>query len=244
MYHNCKSIIVLIITILLFSKCSKDDNSTNSSSPKDSSDPETISVSISSLPTGAGIFVNGNSSDKVTPYTFTNMSSGNYEFRIKKVDYDSTIHSYYLVEGDHKQIFDTLQLSWNGHYTGYITAYYDKYYQINHPQAIFPKTFLIPKDFNAKVTITYSTNAQSTFGVIHFGEIDHLYGYTYEGSKSPLDIGYLPPTNGSKNTLTFEIDKNKIPIGTKGKINVGVGINTDSNSNIELYIYDVLLSVN
>jgi hypothetical protein len=237
---------VLVFTIL-FSRCSKNNSPTDTTNPTDTNDPKTISVAISSMPTGAQILVNGSSSDKTTPYTFSNLTSGNYQFMIKKTDYDSTIHSYYLVEGDHKQIVDTLKPFWSGSVLSDLSA---GFYTTNAGNAvysnnyIFPSTLTVPTNLTAKVKVIYSTsdNVYADGGQIWIGDLNTPGANSLNSWQGISDfVGFLPKR--SNDTITFVIDKNKYPSGTKGKMCFGVVNGKSGGFSFGVTIHEAFLIV-
>ncbi len=233
-------VVFLSFVLALFPSCSKKSNPTDATGPTNTGNPNVISVAISSIPSGAKIFINGSFSNDTTPHTFSNLASGNYQFAISKTpDYDSVNHSYYLVEGDQIVINDTLTPSWDLQFTnGTLQASYPAF-QTNQGNGyvnnyLFPQTLIIPKYYNIKLTIIYSTenmingnynngysdNVTASGGQIWFGSL-YPQGANSQGTST---FGFLQPTSSeySYDTVTFEINKNLYPTGTQGKICFGV----------------------
>lgn len=187
---------VMFIAILVVG-CKKD--SSNPTTPQNPSDPNTISVQLTSIPQGAKIYYNGQLTDKVTPYTFSDLTAGSYTFSAALVDYDSTSHSLYLSKGDHKIIADTLSPSWKYVWTG--SASYNsssggaKIYVWGRT---LTKLIKIPQNLNAKISVDYSMSMPSGTG---YG----MYGYISLSKSSTVFYGTLDYS--TFNSKEFTIDK-------------------------------------
>jgi PEGA domain len=184
----------LVGFIFLSLECNKNNGSPTNSGNQN--DPNSISVSISSIPVNGEIFVNGSSSGKFTPYTFSNLASGNYEFYIKApVDYNnSNVHSFYLSEGDKKEINDTLKISWSGKLSYFVGG-------------LGNTTYTIPHNLTAELTITYHSDANA-----------HAFIALYTDTYNYIDLADLPNTNGIDKAYTFTVDKNNA--GLTGTIQI------------------------
>jgi len=150
------SLNLFLLLILGSSGCKKND----SSSTQPLNQQQGITVHLNSDPSGASIDLDGGTTGKTTPSTFTNLSTGTHRFRIyRNQDYSELDTSLYLQHNDERTITTTNVPLWNHSWTG--TQYVGYWYEGNlstgyTPWAVPFDSVRVPTTLNAKITVAFT----------------------------------------------------------------------------------------
>ena len=151
------SFTVLLPLSLWISACGK--NGSSSTQPP-SSPAQGITVHLNSDPSGASIDLDGGTTGKTTPYTFTNLSTGTHRFRIyRNEDYSELDTSLYLQESDVRTITAHISPLWNLAWTGSQFVGSMVVDNVSYDYSLWGAPFdsmRVPTTLNARMTITYT----------------------------------------------------------------------------------------